>query len=284
VTPAAIEVCLPDIGDFSDVEIIEVLVAPGQQVEPETPLITLESDKASMDIPSPVAGVVSEVRVKVGDRVSTGDLILHLLPAATAQPPPAETAAAAGATPAAGTAAGAPAPRSGAERHAEVVVLGAGPGGYAAAFRAADLGKQVLLIEPHSALGGVCLNVGCIPSKALLHVARVLTDTEHTAEAGVVFPRPHIRPRRRPAGIYGFRGPLTTTGVRDRLLAGEVATFRVTLPGGLDLREAAVRFAAAGVETEAAVHAAFTDPALAAAFDAIARDLMRGQNFLHTAG
>jgi len=171
---------VPDIGDFHDVEVIEILVKPGQAVQAEQSLITLESDKASMEIPSPMAGVVRELRVKLGDKVSEGSPILELEPAeAAAAPlspgtpaaqPPATPAAQPSATPraTAGAVAGA------ADLECEVLVLGSGPGGYAAAFRAADLGRRVLLVERYPTLGGVCLNVGCIPSKALLHVAAVM--------------------------------------------------------------------------------------------------------------
>jgi dihydrolipoamide dehydrogenase len=185
-----IEVKVPDIGDFKNVDVIEVLVKPGDRVAKETSLITLESDKATMEIPSSDAGTVRELRVKVGDKVSTGSVILLLDaegPAARAPQQPTKVpevpkpAAVAPAIPAAGT-----------DMHADVVVLGSGPGGYTAAFRAADLGKSVILVERYSNLGGVCTNVGCIPSKALLHIARVITEAQETAEAGVAFGKPEI--------------------------------------------------------------------------------------------
>ena len=196
-----VEIKVPDIGDFKDIDVIEVLVKPGDTVEKETSLITVESDKATMEIPSPVAGVVKQLKIKIGDKVSEGTLIMLLEaaePAAAAAAPAAAVvspAAAKDGTAVAGIApspAAAPAARSGADLHAEVVVLGAGPGGYTAAFRAADLGKNVVLIERHATLGGVCLNVGCIPSKALLHAARVVTEAEEMAHAGIAFGKPKI--------------------------------------------------------------------------------------------
>lgn len=182
-----VEVKVPDIGDFADVPVIEVLVSPGDDVSAEDPLVTLESDKATMDIPAPRAGTVAELKVAVGDTVSEGSLILLLAPAAVDGPGP---DAAAPETPVA--AAGSPASTPEADVRAQVAVLGAGPGGYTAAFRAADLGLQVALIDRGETLGGVCLNVGCIPSKALLHVARVLAESEELSAAGVSFARPEV--------------------------------------------------------------------------------------------
>jgi len=212
-----IEVKIPDIGDFKNIPVIEVLVKPGDTVNPEDSLVTLESDKATMDIPAPAAGVVKTISLKPGDKVSKGTLILTLeadsaadAPAAAAPAPAAASekpATAAPAAPAAAKPAAAPekpapaataaAPKkdiSGikADIHAEVVVLGAGPGGYTAAFRAADLGKKVVLIERYPTLGGVCLNVGCIPSKALLHMAKVITEADEASHAGVTFGKPKI--------------------------------------------------------------------------------------------
>ena len=190
--PEPVQVKVPDIGDFKDVEVIEVLVKPGDEVAAEDTLITLESDKASMDVPSPRPGRVQQVLVKVGDRVSEGSPVVMLEPsdAAAAQP-------AASAPPAATTAAAAPMaapapPTTGAETSCDVVVLGAGPGGYTAAFRAADLGLRTVLIERYPTLGGVCLNVGCIPSKALLHAAEVLAAARSMAEHGISFGEPSI--------------------------------------------------------------------------------------------
>jgi dihydrolipoamide dehydrogenase len=187
------EVRVPDIGEFENVEVIEVLVAAGDAIEPEQSLITLESEKATMEIPSPQAGVVRKIAVEVGSRVSEGDLILRLELAEAAADPTArdpETPARAesGEVPAAAFAE----PLPEADLRAEVLVLGAGPGGYTAAFRAADLGKQVVLVERYAALGGVCLNVGCIPSKALLHLAAVLTETRDLAKHGIEFGEPRI--------------------------------------------------------------------------------------------
>ena len=184
-----IEVKVPDIGNFKDVAVIEVLVKAGDTVEPEQSLITMETDKATMDVPSPAAGVVKAVKVKVADKVSKGTVILLLESSATVAPvvsmpavqpvPPVHEAHV-------------PVNMINGDLHAEVLVLGAGPGGYTAAFRAADLGKQVVLIERYAALGGVCLNVGCIPSKALLHVAKVINEAEEVAQHGVTFGKPKI--------------------------------------------------------------------------------------------
>ena len=182
------EVRVPDIGDFADVPIIEVLVAPGDTVAPEDPLITLESDKATMDIPAPAAGTVAELAVKVGDTVSEGSLVLTLEPASGDGAGPAE--APAGEAPAARGAA--PRRRTATAGGVDVVVLGSGPGGYTAAFRAADLGLETVLVERYPTLGGVCLNVGCIPSKALLHVARVIAESEEAATQGIRFGEPEI--------------------------------------------------------------------------------------------
>ncbi|MCB5207603.1 dihydrolipoyl dehydrogenase [Methylovorus mays] len=194
------EVFVPDIGNFDSVDVIEVLVKVGDVIAKEDALVTLESDKASMDIPSSHAGTVKEVKIKVGDKVAKGSLILlvetsaaEAAPAtasapAPAAPAPAPTQAAAPAAPAPVAAA----PSGNNDIDTEVVVLGSGPGGYTAAFRAADLGKKVVLIERYSTLGGVCLNVGCIPSKALLHTAKVITEAEETSHHGVSFSAPKV--------------------------------------------------------------------------------------------
>ncbi|HXX85785.1 MAG TPA: dihydrolipoyl dehydrogenase [Casimicrobiaceae bacterium] len=195
---STIEVKVPDIGDFKDVPIIEVFVKPGDAVKAEDPLITLESDKATMDVPSPAAGTVREVRVKLGDKVSEGSVILILKAAGAAASKPAAAPTAPAATPTApAKAAPAPAPEassySGAvDVECEMLVLGAGPGGYSAAFRSADLGLKTVLVERYPTLGGVCLNVGCIPSKALLHVAAIIDEAALLAEHGVGFAAPKV--------------------------------------------------------------------------------------------
>ncbi|MES9813265.1 MAG: dihydrolipoyl dehydrogenase [Candidatus Thiodiazotropha sp.] len=178
-----VEVTLPDIGDFEQVDIIEILVAVGDKVEAEDSIITLESDKATMDIPSPYAGVVKELHVKLGDKISMGGKILRLElsqgDSVDDRPSPTKAPVS-------------EAVRGSADKLADVVVLGAGPGGYTAAFRAADLGKKVILIERYDDLGGVCLNVGCIPSKALLHAAEVVNEAAEMAEMGITFGKPKI--------------------------------------------------------------------------------------------
>ncbi len=224
-----IEVKVPDIGDFSDVPVIEVFVKPGDAVKAEDSLVTLESDKATMDVPAPAAGTVREVKVKLGDKVSEGTLLLLLdaAEAGAAKPAPASAAAPAAqaatgasssASAAAGAGAAAPAkPAAGANAspagsgasaargataaatftgkadiECEMLVLGAGPGGYSAAFRAADLGMKTVLVERYASLGGVCLNVGCIPSKALLHIAGVMEEAKAFAAHGVAFGAPSV--------------------------------------------------------------------------------------------
>ncbi|SLN74654.1 Dihydrolipoyl dehydrogenase [Roseovarius gaetbuli] len=185
------EVKVPDIGDFNDVPVIGILVAVGDTVAAEDALVELESDKATMEVPSPAAGVVKEIRVAEGDRVSQGSVIMVLETAEAGEAPAAAPAAAP--MTAAPTSVAATGTASGAgDIHAEVVVLGSGPGGYTAAFRAADLGKSVVLIEKDSNLGGVCLNVGCIPSKALLHAAKVISEAEEMGAHGISFAKPKI--------------------------------------------------------------------------------------------
>ena len=194
-----IEVKVPDIGDFKDVPVIEVLVKPGDPVKAEDALITLESDKATLDVPSPGAGVVQELKIKVGDRVSEGALILILdavgaaaaaMPAVPTVPPSATVAPGAAPPPVAAPTAGAYA--GSVDVECEMLVLGAGPGGYSAAFRSADLGMKTVLVERYPTLGGVCLNVGCIPSKALLHTAAIMDEAKAMAHHGIVYDAPKV--------------------------------------------------------------------------------------------
>jgi dihydrolipoamide dehydrogenase len=185
-----IDVTLPDIGDFEQVDIIEVLVKPGDTIDAEDSVITLESDKATMEIPSPQKGKVMEVLVKEGDKISQGEPILKLeLAEGEKQQEPSFS-----------TAPVSEAVKGTADIQADVVVLGAGPGGYTAAFRAADLGKRVVLIERYDNLGGVCLNVGCIPSKALLHAADVMNEAEELASMGIDFGKPKVNLEKLRAG------------------------------------------------------------------------------------
>jgi dihydrolipoamide dehydrogenase len=189
----AVKLTIPDLGDFKDVEVIEVVASPGDVVAVEDPLITLETDKATMDVPAEQAGTIVSVDVKVGDRVSTGDPFVTV--DVTADDVPVETIEETRKMSAPEiVAATQPAeqPTDAATHSAQLVVIGAGPGGYTAAFRAADLGMDVILIERWPVLGGVCLNVGCIPSKALLHAAKVIDDAAAMAEHGVVFGKPSI--------------------------------------------------------------------------------------------
>ncbi len=177
-------VAVPDIGNFKDVDVIEIAVQIGDTVQVEETLITLESDKATMDVPSPVAGVVREILIKIGDKASQGTAILKVEETAPSHAP----------APSITTSPSTPAPTASTNPNVsdnlietETIVLGAGPGGYTAAFRAADLGQQVVLVERYSTLGGVCLNVGCIPSKALLHAAKVINETKEMKEYGIHF-------------------------------------------------------------------------------------------------
>jgi dihydrolipoamide dehydrogenase len=193
---AQIDIQVPDIGDFDEVTVIELLVKAGDPIQAEQSLITVESDKASMEIPSSHAGVVKELKVKLGDKVSEGTLVLTLetteagaqaspVSAAATAPSPAPTS-----SPAPAQKASAPVGQNDVE--CDLLVLGGGPGGYSAAFRAADLGLKVVLVERYATLGGVCLNVGCIPSKALLHVAAVMDEVAHFADLGVTFGEPQV--------------------------------------------------------------------------------------------
>ena len=198
-----IDIKVPDIGDFKDVAVIEVLVKPGDTLKVEQSLLTVESDKASMEIPSSHAGVVKEVKVKVGDTVNQGSVILSIessvavavsvpVPVPAPATPAVAAPAAVASSPAIQTAVPVSTYAGGADVECDLVVLGAGPGGYSAAFRAADLGMKVVLIERFATLGGVCLNVGCIPSKALLHVAAVMDEVKHFDSYGITFAPPSI--------------------------------------------------------------------------------------------
>ena len=193
-----ITVKVPDIGDFKDIPVIEVLVKVGDAVAVEQSLITLETDKATVDVPAPMAGVVKQIKVKVGDKVGEGSVIL-MLEQKQDVGTKSESSESKLMKPTKPAAPVLPASRippsvsfSKGDLHAEVLVLGAGPGGYTAAFRASDLGKQVIMVERYATLGGVCLNVGCIPSKALLHAAKVITEAAEMAEHGIAFSAPKI--------------------------------------------------------------------------------------------
>ena len=207
---AIVEIKVPDIGDFAEVIVIELLVKVGDTIKPEQSLITVESDKAAMEIPASQGGLVKELKVKLGDKVKQGSLLLLLEAEASATAPasaqdsntnqaPASVMAQAPVSQSLGMAAAAPAPASAAasfvgvaDLECDLLVLGAGPGGYSAAFRAADLGLRVVIVERYATLGGVCLNVGCIPSKALLHVAAVMDEVSHMADLGVDFGAPVV--------------------------------------------------------------------------------------------
>ena len=190
---AVVEVTVPDIGDFENVPVIEIHVEPGSQVAPEDPLITLESDKATMDVPAPFAGTVAELKVQIGDKLAQGSLILTLEVSsedtAAAAPAPSDHAVK---QPAPVNAPAAAVHEGGSDIACEMLVLGSGPGGYSAAFRAADLGMQTVLVERWQVLGGVCLNVGCIPSKALLHIAAVMDEVKTMAAHGITYAAPEI--------------------------------------------------------------------------------------------
>jgi dihydrolipoamide dehydrogenase len=205
------EIRVPDIGEFTDVPVIEIHVSPGDEVAVEDPLVTLESDKATMDVPAPQAGKVAQLRVQIGDRVSEGSVLLMLesdgagpssdagseAPATTTEAPATTAEAPATTTQASVEREPAPPPPAssdgaGGGHDAQVVVIGSGPGGYTAAFRAADLGLKTVLIERYDTLGGVCLNVGCIPSKALLHAARVISEAQEMSAHGIHFEQPHV--------------------------------------------------------------------------------------------
>ncbi|MFI4891767.1 MAG: dihydrolipoyl dehydrogenase [Steroidobacterales bacterium] len=225
-----VEIRIPDLGDAKDVSVVEVMIERGASVAIDDPVVTLETDKASMDVPSPVGGVVVSVSMKKGDKVAAGTLVATVESAAAAAPAPVAP------TPAAAPVAGVPNVPEGA---LDLVVLGAGPGGYTAAFRAADLGLKVTLIERWSVLGGVCLNVGCIPSKALLHAAKVLEEAESMAECGIEFGAPKIDLERLRGWKNRVVGRLTgglTTLARQRkvdVIRGEA---KFTGPHSLELK------------------------------------------------
>ncbi len=213
---------LPDIGDFENVEVIELLVSVGDSVKAEDALLTLESEKATMDIPSPFSGTIKSLSVAVGDKISQGDLLgqIESEDSAAAAPPPEQQAQP--------DTAQQPAVSAGvADITADVVVLGAGPGGYTAAFRAADLGKKVVLIERYDSLGGVCLNVGCIPSKALLHTAQIINEAAHMKANGVDFGKPEFDLD----GINGFKNKVV--GKLTGGLAGLAKQRKVTVVHGV---------------------------------------------------
>jgi len=210
------EIRLPDIGDFKDVPIIEVQIAPGRRVRKEETILTLESDKATMDVPAPEDGVIGQVHVKVGDKVSEGALLASYAEAGEAKPAAAPYGGAEIQEPAPrAVPAAAPKPAADpggkADFEADILVLGAGPGGYTAAFRAADLGQNVVLVDSRQTLGGVCLNVGCIPSKALLHVAKIIDEAAAMGAHGVKFSQPSLDP----TAIRGWKD-----GVVKRLTGG----------------------------------------------------------------
>ncbi len=242
-----VEVRVPDIGDFKDIPIIELLVKAGDTIQVEDALMTLESDKATLDVPSPVAGVIQEMKVKLGDKVSTGSLVAVVAvgdEASPSTPAPTtvttekvgadETASAVAAPPATAPAASMPAPHAATSTFTgkvdlvcDLLVLGAGPGGYSAAFRAADLGLKTVLVERYPTLGGVCLNVGCIPSKALLHVAQVMDEAAHASALGVEFAPPKVDIDRLRAHKAGVVSKLTTG------LAGMAKARKVEVVRGL---------------------------------------------------
>jgi dihydrolipoamide dehydrogenase len=194
------ELILPDIGGFESVEIIELHVAVGDKVKKEDPVLTLESDKATMDIPSPYNGTISELSVAVGDKISEGGKLGSLKTGDK------ESTADKSSSNAKQPSEASPAANAGSDKLTEVLVLGAGPGGYTAAFRAADLGKKVILVERYDSLGGVCLNVGCIPSKALLHTAQIINEADHMKANGVSFGKPKIDLN----GVNGFKDKVVT--------------------------------------------------------------------------
>ena len=216
------EIRVPDIGDFKNIPVIEIHVKPGQTIEAEDPIVTLESDKATMEVPAPSAGRITELKVKIGDRVNEGSvlILLEAAEAVAAAAPESKTASAPTLAPTAAKYFG------GADIKCEVLVLGAGPGGYSAAFRAADLGRKVVLIDRNPTLGGVCLNVGCIPSKALLHVAAVVDEVTNLGAHGFEYGAPKISLGALRAHKDKVVGKLTSG------LAGMAKTRKVTVVQG----------------------------------------------------
>ncbi|HMY07554.1 MAG TPA: dihydrolipoyl dehydrogenase [Accumulibacter sp.] len=266
-----IEAKVPDIGDYHDVPVIDICVQPGDRIQVDDPLVTLESDKATMDVPSTVAGVVKEIRVQLGDKVSAGTIVVLIDTADAGQ---AAAPAAVSAAPAVQTPAPTPAaPMTGAaDIDCEMLVLGAGPGGYSAAFRSADLGMRTVLVERYPTLGGVCLNVGCIPSKALLHVAGVMEEAQHMSHCGVSFAPPTIDLDRLRAHKDGVVGKLTTglagmaKGRKVEVVQGvgqflDANHLRVTLSdGGQKIVKFAKAIIAAGSQAIALPFMPYDDP------------------------
>jgi dihydrolipoamide dehydrogenase len=249
-----VDVRIPDLGGFSAVDVIDVHVKAGDRLAPEDPLVTLETDKATMDVPAPQAGKVVSVALKVGDKVSTGDLVLTLdADAAEASATAAPTKAAPAAVAAQARAPGPqPAPKPASATPAtstptfgrRVAVIGAGPGGYTAAFRAADLGLEVTLVERWPTLGGVCLNVGCIPSKALLHAARVIEDAADMGARGITFAKPQIDAAKLRAWKNKVVGQLTgglATLAKQRKVRVMRGTARFTSPKQLEVEHEGAR-------------------------------------------
>ena len=191
-------ILVPDIGDYADVPVIEVLVKVGELIEKEQPLLVLESDKATMEVPADAAGTIISISVKIGDKVSKGTVIAEIdATTELAKPAPLSAPTPSTPTPISKPAVMTPAPQAGqyagkVDHECEVLVLGAGPGGYSAAYRSADLGMSTILVERYATLGGVCLNVGCIPSKALLHTAAVMDEVKTMAKHGITFGAPKI--------------------------------------------------------------------------------------------
>jgi dihydrolipoamide dehydrogenase len=267
-----VEVRVPELGDFGAVDVIEVHVKPGQAIAAEDPLITLETDKATMDVPSPSAGTVVSVAIKTGAKVSAGDLVVVLDAAEEAvktaattnstEVAKAPTQAPAPAPPRASVAAAAAAPVAGPPPGKRLAVIGAGPGGYTAAFRAADLGLEVTLVERWPTLGGVCLNVGCIPSKALLHAARVIEDAHEMGERGIAFAKPKIDTAKLRGWKAGVVKQLTgglDTLAKQRKVRVVRGTARFASPNQLEVERDGAREA---VDFDQCIIAAGSEPAM----------------------